>query len=140
MADTLHLKLITPVAKVFEEDVTSVTIPTRVGQITVLPHHTELVSILEPGELLVRTNDKEHPLAVSGGIVEVFNDTLAILADSAEHATDIDLERAEARAKELARELKSEVTMDMTTYSLLEKQLAHETARRDVAKKWRKLS
>lgn len=136
---TLHLKLITPVKTVFEQDVDSVSIPTRLGQITVLPTHDELVSIIEPGELIVRHAGKESPLAIAGGIVEVFDNTLAILADSAEHASDIDLEQAETRAKELAEELKSEVKLDLTTYSVLERALQEEQARLLVAKKWRKL-
>lgn len=136
---TLHLKLITPVKIMFERDVDSVSIPTRLGQITVLPTHDEIVSILEPGELIVRHEGKNFPLAVTGGIVEVFENTLAILADSAEHANDIDLERAETRAKELARKLKSEVRLDFTTYSLLERELAAEQARLNVAKKWRNI-
>ena len=77
----LQLKMVTPVQTVFEQEVDGVSLPTRLGEITVLPQHTELVSILEPGELVVRDGNKTFPLAVSGGLIEVANNTLYVLAD-----------------------------------------------------------
>lgn len=137
-ATRLQFKMVTPVQTVFEQEVDGVSLPTRLGEITVLPQHTELVSILEPGELVVRDGDKTFPLAVSGGLIEVANNTLYVLADSAQHATDIDLAAAEARTQQLEQDLKDQTTLDLNTYSLLQRQLAEERARLHVAKKWRK--
>lgn len=135
---TLRFKMVTPVNTVFEQDVAGVSLPTRLGEITVLPNHTELVSILEPGELTVRTADKVFPLAVAGGVIEVSNNTLYVLADSAEHAADIDIAAAEARTKQLEQDLSTRTQLDLTTYSLLQQQLAAERAKLHVASKWRK--
>lgn len=134
----LQLKLVTPVTTVFSQEVDGVVIPTTTGQITVLPNHTELVSILQPGELVVKDGDKHFPLAVSGGVLEVFNNTLYILADSAEHAHEIDLAAAEKRAQQLEQNLKDQTDLDLTTYSLLQKNLAVEQARLLVGKKWKR--
>lgn len=135
---TLRFKLVTPVTTVFEQEVSGVSLPTRMGEITVLPHHTELVSVLAPGELVVRTPDKTFPLAVAGGIIEVSNNTLYVLADSAQHAEDIDVAAAEARTKQLEQDLENRTQLDLTTYSLLQQQLAEERAKLHVASKWRK--
>ena len=87
----LKFRIVTPERVVFEEEVGQVTMMTRNGEITVLPHHLPLVTILEPGELRYKKNNEEHFLAVSGGFVEVKSDnTLSILADTAERADEID--------------------------------------------------
>jgi hypothetical protein len=70
--------------------VKQVVVPTDVGQITVLPNHTYLVSIIAPGELVVTDEaGKTFPVAVAGGVLEVFDNTVLVLADSAEHAEKI---------------------------------------------------
>jgi F-type H+-transporting ATPase subunit epsilon len=138
MHSEIQLKLVTPAKTLFDQAVQSVVLPTESGQITVLPDHAPLVSILSPGELIVKTAQEEFPLAVAGGVVEVFENTLVVLADSAEHPTEIDIEAAEKRAEELAKELATEATMDITTYTALQKTLERERARLNVGKKWRK--
>lgn len=139
LATCLKLKMVTPVTTVFEQEVDSVSIPTVLGQITVLPEHTELVSIVTHGELIVRYGGKELPLAVAGGVLEVFNNTLYILADAAEHAEKIDVAAAEKRAQQLEQDLKERADLDLNTYSLLQRNLEIERARLSVGKKWRKL-
>src|SRR3990167_8759273 len=96
-AEKLQLKLITPEATLFEQAVDEIALPTEVGQITLLPQHTYLVSILKPGELIVKADNDHFPLAVAGGVIEVFDNTVVVLADSAEHARTIDLAAAEER-------------------------------------------
>ncbi len=135
---TLRFKMVTPVTTLFEQEVDGVSLPTQLGEITVLPNHTELVSVLVPGELIVRTDGKTHPLAVSGGVIEVANNTLYVLADSAQHAADIDLAAATARTKQLEQDLENRTQLDLNTYSLLQQQLAEERAKLHVASKWRK--
>ena len=134
----LNLKLITPARTVLQEEVEEVVANTRDGQITVLAHHTPLVTILKPGALIVRANGAERPLAVAGGVLEMFNNTLVILADTAEHAEEIDLERAEKRARELVEQLKEKSKLDITTYSALSYMLERDRARIEVFRRWRK--
>lgn len=139
LATQLKLKMVTPVKTVFEQDVKSVSVPTVLGQITVLPEHTELVSIVTHGELIVHADNKQFPLAVSGGVLEMYDNTLYILADAAEHATEIDVEAAEKRTQQLEQDLKERTDLDLTTYSMLQRTLEIERARLSVGKKWRNI-
>ncbi|MBI2415355.1 MAG: ATP synthase F1 subunit epsilon [Candidatus Kerfeldbacteria bacterium] len=138
-AKRLQLKLVSPVKTLFEEDVDGVTLPTTVGQITVLPHHMFLVSTLVPGELLVQNNGQTFPVAVAGGVIEVYNNHLVVLADSAEHVSDIDVQAAEQAAERLAKQLADEAKLDLTTYNALQKNLEFERIRAELGKKWRKI-
>lgn len=111
MSTTLELVIATPEREVFRRMVDSVTIPTTEGQITVLPHHLPLSSILKPGELIIRHDGQAHPYAISGGFIEVQPHQLIILADTAEHLEEIDEVRAEeavARAKRLQAEMRED--------------------------------
>lgn len=138
MSNKLNLKLITPARTILEQPVDGVTLNTRDGQITVLPNHEPLVSVLRPGEIIVRDEGRETPIACSGGFIEIFANNLAVLADSAEHLDEIELEKAEAEAEKLVARLRSEERLDITTYKTLQRQLERETARISAVKKWRK--
>ncbi|PIW37140.1 MAG: ATP synthase F1 subunit epsilon [Candidatus Kerfeldbacteria bacterium CG15_BIG_FIL_POST_REV_8_21_14_020_45_12] len=135
--DRLQLKLLTPVKTLFDQPVDQVVVNTQDGEITVLPNHSQLVSILMAGELLIKDGDKEFPLAVSFGTLEISNNTLVILADAADHAHDIDVEASEKKAAELAKELETQEEMDITTYNNLQRLLQKERAKLAVGKKWR---
>lgn len=88
---------VTPEGVVGESDAASVTLPTADGEITVLPNHIPLVSVLRPGVITVRESaDTEHHVAASGGFVQVSAREVNVLADTAERADNIDTERAEA--------------------------------------------
>lgn len=138
LATIFQFKLITPARELFNEPVKQVIIPTQLGQITVLPEHAPIVSVLAAGELVVTTAEKEFPLAVSGGVLEMFQNTLVILADTAEHPTEIDVAAAEARAQELEKQVAASVELDIGTYNTLLHNLERERARLAVGKKWRR--
>ena len=92
----LTLQIITPERVVFEEGgVESVTLPGAEGQLTVLPRHAPLMTALQPGELVLRKAGDEVEIAVSGGFLEVRDDKVTVLADTAERSDEIDAERAE---------------------------------------------
>ncbi len=108
----LQFKLATPERLVLETEADSVSVPTRLGEITVLPNHAPLVANLEPGELIIRQGKKIHHLAVAGGFIQVkAGSEVMILADAAERVEEIDVARAEeaqARAAKLKREAKDD--------------------------------
>lgn len=139
-SSTIHFRLVTPARVLVEREVYGVTMQTAQGQITVLPHHAPLVGILMHGELLIHEDEKtKTPLAVAGGVLEISSDnTLTILADSAEHASEIDLAATQKRAEELAKTIETEKELDITSYNLLLRELERERARMHVAEKWRK--
>ncbi len=76
-----------------QDDVDSVVAPGAAGALGILPGHAKLVSLLSQGEMLIRRQGEEDFFAVFGGFIEVTDNKVIILADSAERASEIDLER-----------------------------------------------
>ena len=92
----MKLSIITPERILIDsEEVTRVTLPTTDGEITVLSGHAPVITILNPGELVIGNEKETRPLAVSGGFVEITKKSVRILADSAEHVEELDMKRAE---------------------------------------------
>ena len=99
----IHLEIITAERVVYSETVSVVVAPGVIGELGVLPNHTGLLTMLRPGQLRVVKDEDESYLAVSGGFLEVLGNRVTVLADTAEQADEIDIERAETalrRAKE----------------------------------------
>ena len=86
----LRLEIVTPEKRVLDAEVDSVTVPTASGEAGILPHHAPLVSALKPGVLVYSVKGSTDRIAVSGGFVEVNNDKVAVLVDTAETAAEID--------------------------------------------------
>ncbi len=97
----MKFQIITPERVVFSDEIDQISLLTEDGEITVMQHHIPLVTNLMPGELRYKKNNEEVTLAVSGGFGVVRDDgSVVVLADTAEHAHEIDLSRAEeARAR-----------------------------------------
>ena len=98
---TILLEIVTPDRLVYSEQVNSVTVRGVEGELGILPGHISFVTPLQIAPVYVKVGNDKTPFAVQGGFVEVRKDKIVILAESAERATEIDLERAEA-AKERA--------------------------------------
>jgi F-type H+-transporting ATPase subunit epsilon len=104
MANTLKLEIVTPEAKVFSDDVEMVTLPGVEGEMGIFPQHVPLVTQIVPGEVAVRKGGEEFFLAVGEGFVEITGDRVAILADMAVRAENVDESKAEeARRRAEAR-------------------------------------
>lgn len=102
----MRLEIVTAEGTVFADDVNEVVAWGIEGQLGILPHHAPLMTMLQPGDLLIRKDNEEHYLAISGGFLEVRPDRVIILADACERAEEIDMERAEAarrRADEILK-------------------------------------
>lgn len=91
----IRLDIVTVEQSVYSEDVDMVIAPGVQGQLGILPHHATLMTMLEPGELIIKRGSEEFYMAVSGGFLEVRPDRIIVLADSAERAEEIDITRAE---------------------------------------------
>jgi F-type H+-transporting ATPase subunit epsilon len=85
-----------------EQGIDEVIAPGVEGQLAVLPRHAAFMTMLAPGELILKKGGEEIPFAVGGGFFEVLNDRVIVLADSAERADEIDTARAE-EARERAK-------------------------------------
>ena len=99
----MKLEIVTAERLVYTDEVDAVIAPGVKGQMTILPHHAPLMTMLEPGELCLRKGADETFIAISGGFLEVLQNRVIVLADTAERAEEIDLARAEA-AKARAEE------------------------------------
>ena len=112
----LRLDIVTVERLLYSEDVDMVIAPGIEGQLGILPRHAPLLTALTYGELRVKRGNEEVSFAIGGGFMEVQPDHVTVLADTAERAEEIDLERAQAarrRAEERIRE-RTEEKVDFT--------------------------
>jgi F-type H+-transporting ATPase subunit epsilon len=107
-----------------EEGVDEVIAPGIEGELAVLPRHAAFMTMLNPGELILKRGNDEIPFAVTGGFFEVLNDKVIVLADAAERADEIDVQRAE-QARERARLAleRRESTEDLAVAAALQRAL-----------------
>jgi F-type H+-transporting ATPase subunit epsilon len=102
----LRLEIVTPYGLVFSDDVDEITAPGSEGEFGVLPQHTPFLTTLKIGMLIYRKGIEKGYFFVNWGYAEVTPDRVLILADSAEKAEDIDVERAIAAKKRAEERLK----------------------------------
>ncbi|MGQ9797698.1 MAG: F0F1 ATP synthase subunit epsilon [Ignavibacterium sp.] len=108
----LFLEIISPSRQVFSGEIKSITVPGTQGRFQVLRNHAPIISTFEIGMIRVDLKDKPKYFATSGGIIEVLNNKVLVLADSIESTDEIDLDRA-LRAKERAEKRLSEKRPDI---------------------------
>jgi F-type H+-transporting ATPase subunit epsilon len=99
----IKLTVVTPERSLVSEDVDEIQLPGANGYLGVLPGHAPLFTELKVGELSYRKGSTWTSLAVDSGFAEVINDQVRVLAETAERAADIDVERA-TKAKQRAEE------------------------------------
>src|SRR5271156_3085602 len=108
MAETIELEVVTPERQLVKEAVTEAQIPAKAGYIGVLPGHAPLLSLLGSGVLSYATQSgSRKAMAIHRGFVEVLPDHIRVLADLAEFAEEIDLEKARAALKQANEHLAS---------------------------------
>jgi F-type H+-transporting ATPase subunit epsilon len=101
MADTIELEVVTPERQLVKEPVTAAQVPAQEGYIGVLPGHAPLLSLLGTGTLsYMLQNGTRKVLAIQGGFVEVLPDHIRVLANLAERAEEIDIEKARVAMKQ----------------------------------------
>lgn len=92
----LQLEVVTPERVVFKEKVDFVVAPGTEGSLGFLPGHVPLITSLEIGVVKYTKNGQQRKIAISGGFLEIKNDKIVILANTAERDDEIDVERAKA--------------------------------------------
>lgn len=142
MADkkTIKFEIVTLEKVVLKQEILQVTAPTQLGEITVLPEHIPMVSILKPGVIEIKKVDGELDImSVSGGFIEVLKDKVVILADKAERAAELDEDRI-TTARQAAEEAKLKALADdHYDLSVVAAKLETELARERALQKWRRL-
>ncbi len=101
----IRLEIVTPERLAFEDDVDSVTVPGVEGELGILPHHAPLVSMLGFGELRIRKGGSEELFAIVGGFVQVRPDKVVVMAETADLAAEIDVEKAQEARREAEKAL-----------------------------------
>lgn len=135
----IKFKIATPERVVYEDEIDQITLPTKMGEVTILPNHIPLVSSLMPGEILIKKGKEEMPMAVSGGFLEFNNNQLVILADTAERIEEIDEQRAEEGRKRAQELLDRKQDKEEVDFTALAAKMEKELARLKVARKYRHL-
>jgi F-type H+-transporting ATPase subunit epsilon len=137
---TIKFEIVTPERVVLQEDILQITVPTTSGEITVLPDHIPLVSVLTPGVIEVKRADNIiEIMSVSGGFIEVMGDKIVILADTAERAEELDearIQEAQVRAEKLKEEAQN---IDDVQFAAVTAKMEKELARLRAVNKWRKI-
>jgi len=133
---TINFKITTPEREVYSDIADSVTLPTMEGEITILPNHLPLVSVLVPGEARVVHKGEEILMAVSGGFIEVQpGSRVVVLADTAERAEELDIEKIEEAKKKAEKALEEKRDLDEENFAEAAAALERELARLKVARK-----
>ena len=103
----LQLDIVTPEKLAYSDEVDAVTLPGIEGELGVLPHHAPLVSTLGVGELRIRKGGAEESFAIVGGFLQVLPTKVVVLAETADMASEIDLEKAQEARREAEKALES---------------------------------
>ncbi len=142
MSKLLQLKIVTPEKLILEELVEYVSLPTKEGEITILPNHIPLIAPLASGDIVAMIAGEYLPIAVVGGFVEVKNNEtsqteVAVLADFAEHVSAISddvIAKAKAQAEELRKQALNKEVVD---YEHFAAELERSLTRVKIADKWK---
>lgn len=123
MSATMQLDIVSAEGLIFSGKVDRFFAAAANGEVGVLPHHTQLISILKPGEVRVVAGDETSYFYVSGGVLEIQPDVATILADTAIRAKDLDeaaAKEAMERAKEAMDNAKSDLDVTRAQTALAE--------------------
>jgi F-type H+-transporting ATPase subunit epsilon len=103
----LHLEIVTPERQAYEDDVDMVIVPGVEGELGILPHHAPLITTLGVGELRIKKGGAEESFAIVGGFLQVRPDKVVVMAETADLASEIDLEKAQQARREAERTLET---------------------------------
>jgi F-type H+-transporting ATPase subunit epsilon len=133
MPDTFQLEIVTPEKLVVKDQAEEMQIPGKNGYLGILPGHAPLITELSVGEISYRQGAQTHFLAVAWGFAEVLPDRVTILAETAERADEIDVQRAQEAKQRAEARLQGGKTE--TDYDRAQSSLQRAETRLDVAGK-----
>jgi F-type H+-transporting ATPase subunit epsilon len=137
---TIQFEIVTLQQVVLKQTITQVTVPTKEGEITILPDHIPLVSILKPGVIETKDENGEMEImSISGGFIEVLRGKVVVLADSAERAFELNEEKVLAAKKKAEEEKIKAEKDDHYDLSAVAIKLESALAREKALQRWRKL-
>jgi F-type H+-transporting ATPase subunit epsilon len=116
--NTLHVEVVTAEREIYSGEADMVVAKGTEGMLGILPRHAALLTTLAIGEMRIKLGGAEEPLFVAGGFLEVRDNVVTVLADTAEHAEEIDEARAE-EARRRAQERLEQATSDVERAEML---------------------
>ena len=130
---TMLLEIITAEHQIFSDDVEMLVAPGADGQLGILPHHAPLMTMLQPGEMLIRKDGSDTFLIVTGGFMEVIGNKVTVLADACERSEEIDEARAQTameRAQERLAHQESDLQLERAVAAMRRAQIRLNVVRR----------
>jgi F-type H+-transporting ATPase subunit epsilon len=125
----MNLEIVTPEARVYEDTVDSVVLPTTSGEINILPGHIPLVTEIQAGEIIVsKSGEGGQSLAISKGFAQCVGDKISVLAENAIHIDEIDESAVEEAQKRAEDALATMEKMSEEEIAMLETQVAYARA------------
>ena len=131
----LLLEIVTPERLAYSDTVDAVNLPGIEGELGVLPHHAPLVSMLGVGELRIRKGGSEESFAIVGGFLQVRPDRVVVMAETADMASEIDLEKAQEARREAERAIEGTPATDGADLAAARAQLQQALLRIRVAER-----
>jgi F-type H+-transporting ATPase subunit epsilon len=131
----LLLEIVTPERLAYSDTVDAVNLPGIEGELGILPHHAPLVSMLGVGELRIRKGGTEESFAIVGGFLQVRPDRVVVMAETADMASEIDLERAQEARREAERTLEGAAQAEAVDLAAARAALQHALLRIRVAER-----
>lgn len=122
MAMTMHLDVVSAEQSLFSGTVEEIFAPGGMGDLGIMPRHTQLITTLKAGELRYKSGGEEHSLFVAGGILEVQPHVVTVLADTALRAEDLDAAKAQEAHEAAERALEGKDPEDLN-YEVLQAEL-----------------
>ena len=113
MATTIHLDVVSAEESIFSGTVQEVIAPGSMGDLGIMPSHSQLITTLKAGELRYKTDEGFASLFVAGGIMEVQPSIVTVLTDTAVRAEDLDEKAAEDAKKRAEDALQGKDPEDM---------------------------
>jgi F-type H+-transporting ATPase subunit epsilon len=123
MSATMQLDIVSAEGEIFSGKVDRFFAQAANGEVGILPHHTQFITTLKPGEVRVMSGDEVSYFYVSGGVLEIQPDVATVLADSALRAKDLDeaaAQEAMARAQEAMDNAKTDLDVTRAQNALAE--------------------
>jgi F-type H+-transporting ATPase subunit epsilon len=124
----MNIEIVTPEAKVYEDTIDSVVMPTTSGEIDILPGHIPIVTEIMAGELIVSNSGTRQSLAISKGFAQCVGDKISILAEDAIHIDEIEESAVEEAQKRAENALATMEKMSDEEVAMLETQIAYARA------------
>ena len=132
----MSLRIVTPEKVVYQSFADSISIPTESGEITILPHHAELVTLAKPGILTLRLDNKDSYFAVTRGVLQIGGDnSVTLLVTHSEMAEEIDLAQAEEAYERARVAMEQKSTLSDIDFARFQSSLERNLARIKTAKR-----